>query len=184
METNGAFAILKQFDIRDINAPIEEIRSFLAAKYELRFNVDPRLFEITVADVFRDFGYSTMVTAYTSDGGIDVILQDDVGEIGVQVKRHKSTIEVEQIRAFVGALVLKGYTRGMFVTTSKFSKGSIKSSRTYLKRGYSVELIDSKRFFDAIKIAQRPMYRSFNEFQQEYGLDLENLPHISAKGFF
>lgn len=184
IQENGAFAILKNFNTRDINAPIADIRSFLLAKYESRFDIHPRLFENTVADVFRNLGYSTTITAYSSDGGIDVILQDNNGEIGIQVKRYRSTIMVEQIRALVGALVFRGYNRGIFVTTSKFSFGARNSIIEFSKRGYIIDLINSEKFFSALKITQRPMYNSLNEFQQLYNLDIENLPKLSITGLF
>ena len=64
---------------------------YLTAKYEERFIINPRLFEETVASVFKSIGYFTRVTAYQNDGGIDIILDgNDNKVIGVQVKRYSS----------------------------------------------------------------------------------------------
>jgi restriction system protein len=72
-----------------------------------------------------DHGYDAVATSYSGDYGIDAVLKRSDGlEIGVQVKRYRSSIVVEQIRSFFGALVLGGYTRGIFVTTSKFQRGA------------------------------------------------------------
>jgi restriction system protein len=160
----GASASLREFDLTDIKIPIEEVRSFLAARFERRFELHPRIFEETVASVFRDHGFQANVTAYRADGGIDAILERGTDTIGVQVKRYKNAIEVEQIRSLAGALVLKGLTHGMFVTTSSFQPGAHSAVQDYCARGYKIELLDSNQFYDALKLAQREMYGSFEEF--------------------
>ncbi len=157
----GAVAILRNLDLISISTPIEEIRNFLVAKYESRYDVHPRLFEETVASVFRDLDYQAKVTAYSGDGGIDIVLVGkDSSEIGVQVKRYKNSISVEQIRSFTGALVLSGYTKGIFVTTSRFQSGASKTTKLAGLRGVQIDLLNAERFYDALKITQRAIYRN------------------------
>ena len=161
----GNIASLRKLSIDDVSTPLEEIRAFLVAKYESRFDLHPKLFEETVASVFRDLGYQARVTAYSSDGGIDVVLDGpDKIEVGVQVKRYKDSIEVEQIRAFTGALLLGGYTKGIFVTTSQFQSGANKTTDLARLKGIPIELMDAGRFYDALRLAQRECYRSTEEF--------------------
>lgn len=151
----GAIAILRNLDISDVSIPISEIRKFLIAKFDVRHEIHPRLFEETVASVFRNFGYRAKVTAYSGDGGIDVVLEDKNNEeIGVQVKRYKETIQVEQIRAFTGALLLGGYTKGVFVTTSRFAAGAHKVATSAALRGIQIDLLDAPSFYEALGIAQ------------------------------
>lgn len=38
-------------------------------------NMNPRDFEVFIANIFSDNGYSTKVTQYTSDGGKDIIIK-------------------------------------------------------------------------------------------------------------
>jgi len=147
--------ILRQLDLSDVRVPVEEARAYLAAKYDARFTIDPRLFEEVVASVFRDHGFSTEVTAYSGDGGIDVILnQPKGGTVGVQVKRHKGRIAVNQIRELTGSLMLGGHTKGIFVTTSRFQSGAQPTADASAARGYPIELVDAPAFYDALKIAQ------------------------------
>jgi restriction system protein len=160
----GAAASLREMDLTDICSPIAEVRSYLAAKYDKRFTLHPRLFEETIASVFGDLGYSAQATAYSGDDGIDVILTRGEETVGVQAKRYKNSIEVEQIRSLAGALVLNGFTRGIFVTTSDFQSGGETTTQKYKTRGYEIELLDAERFYDKLKIAQRNMYDSFEEF--------------------
>lgn len=155
----GAVGSLKELDVSDQSIPIEEIRSYLAAKYDARFQVDPWRFEEVVASVYRDIGYQSRVTARSGDGGIDVVL-DGPGEalIGVQVKRYRDRIGVEQIRSFSGALFLEGLLRGVFVTTSDFGPGAEKAATISSARGIPIELVDSKRFFEVLGVAQRNVF--------------------------
>ena len=98
------------------------------AKSNARFTIQPRLFEETVASVFRTLGYRAVVTSYSGDDGIDVILENDSGTfLGVQVKRYQDRIKVSQIRELLGALVINGMTRGIFITTSDFQSGAPRS---------------------------------------------------------
>jgi restriction endonuclease Mrr len=70
---------IKNLDLRNLDTPIEEVRSCLAGRYGERREMNPTLLEQTVASVFRDLGYCSRATGCTGDGGIDVILQDSDG---------------------------------------------------------------------------------------------------------
>lgn len=158
-ETVGAMATLRQFDSSGLQEPIEAVRTYLIAKYEDRFHLHPRIFEEVVASVFGSLGFQVRATAYSKDGGIDVVL-DGSGElpICVQVKRSSNAIQVGLIREFTGALVAEGCTRGLFVTTSRFTRGAEAAADLYRVRGYAIELFNSERFYGALRLAQRPMY--------------------------
>jgi len=163
----GAAAQLMELDLSDVSQGIEEVRRFLVAKYQARFEMHPRLFELTVTSVFRDLGYESEVTAYSADGGVDVILRNPNGSTaGVQVKHFRSAIEVEQIRALAGALLLGGHTSGVFVTTSRFRSGAVSAAARLRDLAMPVELIDSNRFFAALKLSQRPLYESYEEWEE------------------
>jgi len=156
----GAAGSLKVLDLADIRIPMEEVKSYLVAKYEARLTMSPRLFEETVASVFHDLGYEAIVTSATNDGGIDVVLtSSDNTKIGVQVKRWKNVVKVEQIRSFAGALLLGKFTKGVFVTTSDFQSGVQHTVGRFKMRGYPIELVNAQRFYDALKIAQKTIYQ-------------------------
>jgi restriction system protein len=148
-------AVLQELDVSDINIPVSEVRRYLMRRFEARHSLHPRVFEETVASVFTDHGYTATATAYTCDGGIDVVLVGNKEErIGIQVKRHKRSIQVEQIRAFLGALTLGGYTRGIFVASSKFQRGAKSLASYSTARHIPIELMDAARFFEALGVAQ------------------------------
>lgn len=148
-------ASLIDFDMSDIHVPVEEARNYLCQRYQARHSLHPRLYEQTVASVFRDLGFDAEATAYSNDGGIDIVLRRGGERIGVQVKRRQRSIEVEQIRSFFGALMLGGFTRGIFVSTSKFQPGAIRAAGSAGQMLMPIELIDPDRFLDILGIAQR-----------------------------
>jgi restriction system protein len=162
--SSGAIGSLYNLDVSDQSIPIEEIRSYLAVKYDERFNIDPWRFEEVVASVYKDLGYYARVTARSGDGGIDVVLDGSNSKvIGVQVKRYKDKIKVEQIRSFVGALYLKRMTRGIFVTTSSFQSGADNVAQLSSSRGIPIELVDAQRFYQALGIAQQKYYKTIKD---------------------
>ncbi|GJJ01673.1 hypothetical protein RugamoR64_22110 [Duganella rhizosphaerae] len=153
--TLASMSTLQDLDLTDITAPLREVRQYLRWKFDARTTMHPRLLELTVASVFSDFGRQVVATAYTNDGGIDAVLEDAAGNhVGIQVKRQKNTVEVEQIRAFLGALVLGGYTRGVFVSTSRFSKGAVRAAQQSTETVIPISLVDANRFFDMLRYAQ------------------------------
>jgi restriction system protein len=160
----GASGALKLLDLANIQTPMAEVRNYLVARYEDRLSIDPLKFEQVVGSVFASIGYKARVTAATNDGGIDVILSDDAGtSVGVQVKRHKGKIKVEQIRSLLSAMVLNGHTHGVFVTTSTFQRGAYSCAERAKQHGALIELMDADRFLDLLKIAQ---VRDFEEKAQ------------------
>ena len=158
---SGSIGCLKELDLKDVSIPLNKVRKYIAAKKEKVYEVDPDVFEDVVASVFKDFGYRVRVTGQRvpgkeGDDGIDVILDSSDGTIGVQVRRYKSSlrIEADAIRSLAGALLLGGHTKGVFVTTSNFRRGAVRAAERFTALGRPVELIDARRFFDALGIAQ------------------------------
>ncbi len=160
-----AWPDLRQLDVSDISTPTEELRSYLLAKYEGRFSLNPRRFEEIVAGVFSDFNFSVRVTSYSGDQGIDIVALEGCNGnlVGIQVKRYRNKIEAEQIRSFAGALILNKMTKGIFVTTSSFSKGAKRTASRYGGLGIPIELEDAPAFYDRLSLKTRSVYRSLDD---------------------
>jgi restriction system protein len=157
-DVHTAAGSLKSLDVSDVAVPVEEVRNYLVARYDARYDVNPRVFEETVASVFQGLGYRARVTGYSNDGGVDVILDSpNSGLVGVQVKRYRNTIKVESIRSLAGALILNDCTKGVFVTTSDFQSGCQKTADLFAVRGISIELLNAARFYDALSLVQRTL---------------------------
>lgn len=166
-------ASLKELDLQNIDTPVEEIKQYLSIKNEKRFSVNPKLFEEVVASVFRDLGYNAITTAYSNDGGIDIFLDKAGTQIGVQVKRYKNAIKVEQIRSLAGALVYNGLTKGIFVTTSNFQSGGVKVAEKYKTFGYEIDLMDGDKLMNDLQIAQRKMYTNTKDLLSSIPTDYQ-----------
>lgn len=96
---------------------------------------DPYEFEHTVAKLLRAMGYgdswgkSVQVTKKSGDGGVDGFVREDrlgFDMVYYQAKRWAldSTVGSPEINAFVGALLGKGASKGVFITTGRFSKAA------------------------------------------------------------
>ncbi|MFH1110571.1 MAG: restriction endonuclease [Planctomycetota bacterium] len=156
---------LRTLDTNDVTVPLAELRRYLMAKRDARFALNPRRFEDLVGGVFSDFGYRVRVTSYSGDKGIDVVVLDGPSDalIGVQVKRYKNPIEAEQIRAFVGALMLGGYPKGVFVTTSEFRSGAVDTAARSTALGLPLHLWDGKVFLERLGTSLRPAYTGVDD---------------------
>lgn len=150
----GVSAVLENFDISDMSTPIRDVRSFLSGRYETRNILHPIKYEEVVSSVFSDLGYGVKLTSYNHDNGIDILLENGSDCIGVQVKRTKNKIQVDTIRSFVGALILGGFTKGIFVTTSDFTKGSKVIANLASKSVIPIELWDASNFLEVLQVAQ------------------------------
>lgn len=93
-------------------------------------------FENLVVSLLERMGYggevknAGKVTQYTNDGGIDGVIKEDIlglGRIHIQAKRYNrnNTVGREEIQKFVGALAVAQSNKGVFITTSIYSKGAI-----------------------------------------------------------
>lgn len=112
--------------------------------------VSPQKFEQIVVDVLVAMGYggsledAGIVTAYVKDDGIDGVIKEDklgLDKIYVQAKRWSNCVGQPEIQKFVGALVGQGAKKGVFITTSYFSK----EARQFQPKGdVKVVLIDGK----------------------------------------
>ena len=100
----------------------------------------PAFFEKLVVDLLiaMDYGAgpeSGQRIGRTGDGGIDGIINADplgLDIVYIQAKRYAAGngVGVEKVREFAGAMVERGATKGVFVTTSHFAA----SARTYADR--------------------------------------------------
>ena len=109
----------------------------------------PAFFENLVIDLLVKMGYGgsredAEAVGRSGDGGIDgIINQDRLGldVVYVQAKRWKNNVGAPEIAGFAGALAGKGANKGIFITTSDFTK----AAKEYDAAGFKIILIDGKR---------------------------------------
>lgn len=134
--------------IENIEESFKEIKSSLADELlEKLKEVDFFKFEDIVLDLLIKMGYggsrieAKKATKKTGDEGIDGIINEDrlgLDKIYIQAKKWKDTVVSRpEIQKFIGALVGQGAKKGVFITTSTFSKEAI----SYLDKSNDMKII-------------------------------------------
>jgi len=113
--------------------------------------LDPTPFEQLIVDLMIAMGYGAggdgRRIGQAGDGGIDGIISEDklgLDVVYLQAKRYapENAIGPEQVRGFIGALSIRRATKGVFVTTSRFTAAAEEEAKM---SGQRVILIDGKR---------------------------------------
>lgn len=114
-----------------IDAAVREIEEAVARELlERIFQAPPAFFEDLVLDLLHALGYGTSEADLqrvggTGDGGIDGIISlDKLGfeKVYVQAKRWQGSVGRPEVQGFFGALAGRRAKRGVFITTSSFTK--------------------------------------------------------------
>ena len=110
------------------------IRAQLAGELlEQIMSSSPRFFETLVVDLLVKMGYGGTrrdageAVGGSGDEGIDGIIKEDrlgLEVVYIQAKRWKDTVQRPEIQKFVGALRGQNARKGVFITTSDYSKGA------------------------------------------------------------
>lgn len=96
----------------------------------------PQEFERLVVKLLQAMGYggevknSGTVTQLSNDGGIDGTIKEDAlgfNHISIQAKRYalENTVGRAELQSFVGAVSVTPSKKGVFITTSDYTKGAI-----------------------------------------------------------
>lgn len=148
---------LKEGSSNDLTIPIpeksieenyHEIRQGLAAELlqQIKKNT-PAFFEKLVIDLLVAMGYGgsredAQAVGRSRDGGIDGIINEDrlgLDAIYVQAKRwDEGNVGEPDVARFAGALARKGANKGVFITTSDFTK----DAKAYEAAGFKIILIN------------------------------------------
>lgn len=133
----------------------QQIRDKLATELLQQIkNNTPTFFEELVVDLLVKMGYGGSredagnAVGRSGDGGIDGIINEDrlgLDVIYVQAKRWENSVGEPPVRDFVGALQGKRARKGIFITTSKFSKRAREYISAIDSRDSKVILIDGNQ---------------------------------------
>lgn len=110
----------------------------------------PRFFEKLVVDLLIRMGYGGSLKdagkaiGQSGDGGIDGIIKEDklgLDVIYIQAKRWDNVVGSKEVRNFVGSLAGQHASKGVFITTSSFTKDALDYVKTI---PHKVILIDGE----------------------------------------
>lgn len=114
----------------------------------------PAFFERLVVELLVQMGYggslrdAGQAIGRSGDGGIDGIIKEDklgLDVIYVQAKRWTNSVGSSEVRAFIGSLVGQNATKGVFITTSTFTRDASESVKGI---AHKVILIDGAMLAD------------------------------------
>jgi len=114
----------------------------------------PEFFENVVVQLMLAMGYggsqqeAGKAVGRSGDGGIDGIINEDrlgLDAIYLQAKRWEGVVGRPEIMKFVGALAGQRATKGVFITTSGYTK---EAKEYALTSQYKIVLIDGARLAD------------------------------------
>jgi restriction system protein len=134
-----------------LESAYERLRSEIAAELlQTLKGSDPSLFENIVVELLVKMGYggsrkdAGKAIGRSGDEGIDGVIKEDhlgLDSIYIQAKRWDATVGRPEIQKFAGALQGQRARKGIFITTSEFSK----EAQDYVSRIDSkIVLIDGK----------------------------------------
>jgi restriction system protein len=121
---------------------------------EYVLSASPTFFERLVVDLLVTMGYGAnranagQKLGRTGDGGVDGVIQEDklgLDVVYVQAKRYarQNVVGRPLVQAFIGSLIGQGASRGVMLTTSRFSKEAIEYARSMQQ--HKVILIDGQQ---------------------------------------
>lgn len=119
-----------------IEKAYRELHQILKAELMERIlSCSPEFFEKLIIDLMIGMGYGGSLkeaaehVGKSNDGGIDGVINEDklgLDRIYLQAKRYASqnTVGRPELQGFAGSLLGRGANKGVFVTTSSFTKGA------------------------------------------------------------
>lgn len=152
-----------------IETALNQIKESVATDLLERLHqVSPIYFEIIVLDLLHKMGYGAnrgdlKRVGGSGDGGIDGIINlDKLGleKVYVQAKRWQGNVGRPEIQSFYGALAGRRATKGVFLTTSSFSREAVEFAATVER----IVLVDGRRLAELmieheIGVSLKPLFR-------------------------
>lgn len=124
-----------QTPLEAIETAYTTVRDELASELlEQVMKSSPDFFERLVVDLLVRMGYggtrkeAGQAVGKSGDEGIDGMINEDrlgLEVVYIQAKRWKDTVSRPELQKFVGALYGQNAKKGVFITTSSFSKGAV-----------------------------------------------------------
>lgn len=88
--------------------------------------LSPRQFEELICEIVGGLGWKAKLTSQTADGGYDIVALDHHGLTNkylIECKRHiESPVRISPVRSLLGVVEHEDATKGIIVTTTRFTK--------------------------------------------------------------
>ncbi len=148
-KSSDDFVSLEQNPQEQMESSMRQINEALADDLMLEIlKMSPYDFEKLVVQLLKNMGYGEPIaTKKSGDEGIDGLVKADkfgFDTIYVQAKQWSpdSTVSRPEIQKFLGALAGQGASKGLFITTAKYSSEAIQFAQRHLQQ--KIILVDGK----------------------------------------
>lgn len=179
--SDSQIEISEEENLKEVEKIVTSMRNMVAVELlEKVRNSDPIFFGKLVVKLLVVMGYSgkngnSHVTKPTNDGGIDgIINQDPLGTstVYIQAKMYSEDNKVGRsaIQSFYGALAAVHADRGVFITTSDYSKGAMefaKSQGIVLINGIELTELMIQYGVGVEAVKEFKVYRIDNDYFEE-----------------
>jgi restriction system protein len=138
-----------------LEAAVQELKEGVASELlDTIKGCSPEFFEKLVVDVLIKIGYggsrkeAGQAVGRAKDGGIDGIIKEDklgLDIVYIQAKKWENTVGRPEIQKFAGALQGQRARKGIFITTSNFSKDAMEYAGNIENK---IILIDGQQLAD------------------------------------
>lgn len=111
---------------KEINKTYSGIKGILEDE-NIIFNIDSRVFEELVSEVFKRQGYEINLTPQTRDGGYDILATKDIDGLQyillIECKRYakNNPVSVDLVRSLYGVHTDQKANKSVIVTTSRYT---------------------------------------------------------------
>lgn len=163
--------IAKHYEVSSLDAPISDLRRYLAHHPNDLAHVHPNKFELLMQDCLKDcFGPCEVIhTGRSGDGGVDLVMVlSDIETYLIQVKRRSDLSAkegVQVVRSLNGVLFRENKTKGLIITTaSGFTRGA--KQETIIKtedKNYTMRLM---AFDDVVSMLRLPSMTPYEPWRQ------------------
>jgi restriction system protein len=161
------YPVIDKLDISTDTIALEDLKSNLLLRWDDRKLISAGKAESFVQSILKEHlscdVFTATANANSPDGGIDLHVCSKNGSIisAVQVKRRikRNSEPVAEVRNFVGAMVIKGFQKGYFVTTAERFTSVAQKIPNQLKEINSrleLELIDGQKLFELLNNVAKP----------------------------
>jgi len=162
--------ILRQYNLADTQAPIDEIRKYIERHPNGSALVNPACFEKVVGAIFADFyNCEVLHVGKSKDKGVDLIMIHGDSPQFIQVKRRSTNGAVEGVQAvreLLGCQLINNWPKGVLVTSAKsfttYARKEV-SSPNLQKFGIELKLVDFPELLSMANIANRQIKPYWND---------------------
>ena len=181
-------AALRTYQVADIDVPVQALRREITGNSRLLAELNPTKMEQLVGSILSDYMDCEVVhVGRTGDGGIDLLLLNSDKSYVVQVKRRikQGGETVSAIREFIAATLLYGHRRGIYVTTTRYTRPAAEAAAKAKELGIieKLHLIDQEAFLRLLRLVSAktlPPWRSF--YRDVEGFELGDPIHVRFRG--